>query len=168
MNFEEVVSMYSEKLFNMVLGITGNYHDASDITQDTLFLAYKNFNKFRGDSNIYTWLYRIAKNECYRHFNKNKSPLFPLNAEIIKETSESDVENKLKIQKLIADLPIEYREPIVLKYFNNMAYEEMADTMGVPIGTIRSRLARGKEMLGKKLNLFSAAQVSKGGTYEKL
>ncbi|MDD5529684.1 MAG: RNA polymerase sigma factor [bacterium] len=152
MQFEEVVTMYSDKLFNMAFGFTGNYDDASDITQEALFLAYKSFSKFRGDSNVYTWLYRIAKNECYKHFNKNKTSLLPLNAEMIKE-AVPDVENKLRIQKLISTLPVEYREPIVLKYYNDMPYEEIANTIGVPIGTVRSRLARGKEMLEKKLNL---------------
>lgn len=164
MQFEEVVTMYSEKLFNMVFGFTGNYDDASDITQEALFLAYKNFSKFRGDSNIYTWLYRIAKNECYKHFNKNKSPLLSLNPETLKGTAEPDIEAKLKLQKLISSLPIEYREPIVLKYYNDMAYDEIANTIGVPVGTIRSRLARGKEMLEKKLTLRDEGLSTKGIT----
>lgn len=155
MRFEEVVNMYSEKLFNFVFGMIGNYDDASDVAQETLFLAYKAYQRFRGDCAVYTWLYKIAKNECYKYFNKRKTMPLHLETEMPDTSTETQTELKLKIQKIVASLPQEYREPIVLKYFNEMSYEEIAETINTPIGTVRSRLARGKEMMQKKLNLNS-------------
>lgn len=159
MRFEEVVSMHSEKLFNFVFGMIGNYDDASDITQEVFVLAFRGYEKFRGECAVYSWLYRIAKNECYKYFNKRKFSHLRLEPEIPDPAPEPQIELKLKIQKLVSSLPEEYREPIVLKYFNEMSYEEIAKTIDVPVGTVRSRLARGKEMLEKKLNLSNLAMA---------
>jgi len=138
----------------MVYGMVGNYDDAGDITQDTLFLAYKSFPKFKGESEVYTWLYMIAKNECRKHFHKKRLHTFlSLRVETANPGTNCDIDSQIRVRKAVASLPFEYREPIVLKYFNNMSYQEIADTMKVPIGTIRSRLARGREVLERKLKV---------------
>ncbi len=154
MEFEKVIKDHSRRLFNMVYGMIGNYDDASDITQDALFLAYKAFPKFRGEAGIYTWLYRIAKNECRKHFYKKKlHTILSLRVEIHNSGIDNDIDSKLRVRKAVASLPFEYRESITLKYFNSMSYQEIADTLQVPIGTVRSRLARGRAVLEKKLKV---------------
>jgi RNA polymerase sigma-70 factor (ECF subfamily) len=156
MKFEEVVTEHSRRLFNMVYGMVGQYDDASDITQDALCLAYKAFPKFRGESGVYTWLYTIAKNECRKHFNKKKRWGFlSLQDEILPPPpgNDCDIDSKLSVRKAIAALPFDFREPIVLKYFDRMSYQEIADTMRTPVGTVRSRLARAREMLQKTLQI---------------
>lgn len=154
MEFEKIIKEHSNKLFNVIYGMIGDYDDASDVTQNAFFLAYRAFPKFRGDAEVYTWLYSIAKNECRKYFNKKKlRSIISLGFEPENSEPESDADTKLMIHKTVAKLPLEYREPIVLKYFNDMSYEEIAKTLKVPIGTVRSRLARGRTILETKLKV---------------
>jgi RNA polymerase sigma-70 factor (ECF subfamily) len=136
----------------MVYGIIGDYDDASDVTQDVFFLAYKGFSKFRGESGIYTWLYKIAKNECRKYlYKKRLHTFFSLRAGT--KAADCDDDSKMSVREAVASLQFEYRIPIVLKYFNNMSYQEIAETMKIPIGTVRSRLARGRKILEEKLKV---------------
>jgi|Deesub1362A_J573_1020465.scaffolds.fasta_scaffold17078_2 RNA polymerase sigma-70 factor (ECF subfamily) len=152
MDFSEIINQYGKKLFNMIYGMVGDVEEANDITQDTLVIAYKHRSQFRGEAGIYTWLYRIAINECKKYFWKKKKEkiLLPLRFPH-KEEEDCDLDTKIAVKEAVQGLSIKYRIPIVLKYFNNMNYEEIAETMNIPVGTVRSRLARGRKVLEEKL-----------------
>jgi RNA polymerase sigma-70 factor (ECF subfamily) len=155
MDLTEVITKYGKRLFNMIYGLVGNVEEANDITQDTLVIAYKHRFQFRGEAGIYTWLYKIAINECKKYFwrKKKEKILLPLKFPHKEEEEDCDLETKIAVNEAVQGLKIKYRIPIVLRYFNNMSYEEIAKTMNIPVGTVRSRLARGRKILEEKLKI---------------
>lgn len=88
-NNEILYSKYSNKIYNLAFRMTGNTDDASDITQDTFIQAFKCLHKFKGESHVYTWLYKIAKNKCLRHLEKRNKTTFISLQELIEKESET-------------------------------------------------------------------------------
>lgn len=160
--FEELVALYDKRLFNVMYGYTGDYHDALDLTEDAFIKAMKAYPRFRGESDPFTWLYRIALNELKKRYAKEKR-----RAELWQEHQEKEPprtadtetpdlnvvreERAELVRQAIAELPPGNREAIALRYIDDMSYEEIATTAGCSIGTVKSRIARGKAMLAQIL-----------------
>jgi len=161
--FEDLVERYDKRLFNVMYGLTGNYHDALDLTEEAFVRALKAYPRFRGDSDPFTWLYRIAVNVMKKRHWKNvrRGELWqehvasdpPRTTET--RTAEDAVlqeERAGLVRQAIAQLPAVFREAITLRYIDEMSYEEISETAGCSTGTVKSRISRGKALLGELLD----------------
>ncbi len=161
-DFEDVVARYDRRLFNVMYGMTGDYHDALDLTEETFIKALKAYPHFRGDSDVFTWLYRIAVNTLKKQHRKRAR-----RAELWQEHLEADPpatsepssgdraiieeERSQVVRQAISQLPEVFREAITLRYIDEMSYEEVAEAAGCNMGTVKSRIARAKSMLAEIL-----------------
>ena len=144
--FETIVNQFSEPLYWHIRKMVLSHDDANDLLQNTFMKAWVNIEKFRGESKISTWLYRIAVNECITFLNRQKMrnqvslsndemPL--LNFLESDEYFEGD-EVQLKLQKAIATLPEKQRLVFNMRYFDDMKYEAMEEILGTSVGALKA------------------------------
>ena len=167
LTFDEIVKRYDKRLFNTIYWMVGDYEEAQDITQETFLLIQKALPKFRGESEIFTWIYRIAINQCKRFRRKQTLRKFFSLDEKRREVESSWKEdsgvdkNPEKgvewsemselLRKKVSSLPEYYKEPLILRYFHGLSYEEIGKILNIPLGTVRSRLARGRRVLMERM-----------------
>lgn len=175
--FERVALPHLDILYNTAVRMTGNVPDAQDLVQDTFLRAYRFFDKFKEGTNCKAWLFKIMKNNYINSFRRKakepstvsfdrlegvqgveSAPPPPPSAESelspdLEELVEDDVKYALE------SLPPEFRMAVILSDMAGFSYREIADIMGTPIGTVRSRLSRARGVLQKKLYELA---VSKG------
>ncbi|MDO9391141.1 MAG: sigma-70 family RNA polymerase sigma factor [bacterium] len=175
--FDQIVQKYDKRLFNLLFRLTGDYDLAQDLAQEVFLIAYKEYSKFRGESDFFTWLYRIAVNHHRRHLRKQKVMSFFGLGERTPEEEVSDpgaLEQMEKIEKLsqdkmirqaVSELPVEFKETVVLYYFEDQACDDIAKILNCSPGTVKSRLWRGRQILAQKLNGLKAAN-NQGGRNE--
>jgi RNA polymerase sigma-70 factor (ECF subfamily) len=160
--FEDLVARYDKRLFNVMYGLTGDYHDALDLTEEAFVRAMKAYPRFRGDSDPFTWLYRIAMNVLKKRYKKNsrREELWQEHRERepapVSDTRTAahevlEEERTHLVRRAIAQLPPAFREVITLRYIDEMSYEEIAGSAGCSIGTVKSRISRGKALLADLL-----------------
>jgi RNA polymerase sigma-70 factor (ECF subfamily) len=154
--FGELVRCYQDRLFNAVLRVVDNAEDAADVVQDAFLNAYQSLNSFKGDSEFFTWLYRIAFNAAISLRRKRKAVLSfdgderaaaePADPSeftrpgVALERSEEDAQLLAAMNRLSP----EHRAVLVLKDLEGQKYEDIAAVLDVPVGTIRSRLHRAR------------------------
>ncbi|MSQ93584.1 MAG: sigma-70 family RNA polymerase sigma factor [Gemmataceae bacterium] len=156
--FGELVSRYQDRLFNTVLRLANNAEDARDVVQEAFLHAYQSLHSFKGDSLFFTWLYRIAVNTAISMKRKQRpvlriqpsgedknaiDPVDPAEASQPGHAIEM-AEQERRVHEALSKLSAEHRAVLVMKDMEGMKYEEMADILGVPVGTIRSRLHRAR------------------------
>lgn len=165
--FDVLVLKYQHKIVNLVLRYVRDPDLALDIAQEAFLKAYRALPRFRGDSAFYTWLYRIAVNTAKNHLAAQRRR--PLDVELdLQDSEQYDLHAKLKetdtpegvtmsqelnetVQRAIAGLPEDLRTAIILREIEGMSYEEIAQTMECPVGTVRSRIFRARDAIGKKI-----------------
>lgn len=165
--FDLLVLKYQGRLAALVARYVQDSSEVEDVVQEAFIKAYKALSKFRGDSAFYTWLYRIATNAAKNYLvTRGRRPSADVDvsdAEFIEEAEglrESETpENHLFGQELadvvsstLASLPEELRAALMLREFEGMSYEEIADVMACPVGTVRSRIFRAREAIDAKVN----------------
>lgn len=156
---DEWMRLYGDRIIRVVYLIIDDYHVAEEITQEVFVRAFKSMNSFRGDSSAYTWLYRIALNLSRNHLNRRSRIRFrSLNMEekedVLTESPEEKVARKAmnsKVRASIIQLPLIYREVIILHYFEDLKVSEIAQVLQQPEGTVKSKLSRGREALENTL-----------------
>jgi len=173
--FDELVTRYEKRVFNFALQITGNYDDAGDVAQEAFVRVFNSIGTFRGDAVFTTWIYRIITNvylderkKAKRHRQTSLDDYIELEENSVSRQFEDEsptpdqlAENKERsavVQKAITSLP-EYQKLIVTMYHvHNKSYEEIAEILRLPIGTVKSRLNRArralKEILESEPELF--------------
>lgn len=162
--FEAIVKEYQNKIYTLCYRYTGNYEDARDLAQEVFIKVYRNLNKFEGRSSFSTWIYQVAGNTCkdYLRKIKNKSE-FSIEEEVFNKdesftpqvlkdenTPDLQYEEKEKISLLkeaINRLNPEYKMVIIMREFQDLSYEEIARETNTSVGTVKSRLSRGRNML---------------------
>ncbi|MCF2612220.1 MULTISPECIES: RNA polymerase sigma factor [Fusobacterium] len=137
MDFDEIYDEYFDRIYYKILGSVKNAEDAEDIAQEVFVSVYKNLSKFRADSKIYTWIYRIAINKTYDFFRKKKIDL-ELNEEILNIEDNSDLNSPMIIQENLKKLSKEEREILLLKDVYGYKLREISDLKGRNISTIKS------------------------------
>jgi RNA polymerase sigma-70 factor, ECF subfamily len=169
--FDDFVIRYSSNVYALLLRLTEDEEEARDLTQDTFLSALKAIKNFRGEADLKTWLYRIAVNESRNRFRwwkrRNRSSIVSLDAENIfgkvsevadsgenPETAALRRERERTLRQALRELPTNFREVIVLRDIEGLSYEEVAAALETNVGTIKSRIARGREELRKKLSGF--------------
>jgi RNA polymerase sigma-70 factor (ECF subfamily) len=166
--FDLLVIKYQHKIVHLVNRYVKDPSEAQDVAQDTFIKAYKALGEFRGESAFYTWLYRIAINTAKNYLlsrsrRHSDYEVDMQDAEQIEnapqlkdiETPENQLMNEQIIQVIksaIEKLPEEMRIAIMLREFEGMSYEEIAEAMDCPIGTVRSRIFRAREAIDEQLN----------------
>jgi RNA polymerase sigma-70 factor (ECF subfamily) len=155
--FGELVSRYQARLYNAAIRLVDNPEDAADVVQDAFLNAYQSLHSFKGDAEFFTWLYRIAFNAAIS-LKRKKRAAVSLDAvgsdggidpddpsEYIKPGAALErSEEEAQLQGAMIRLSYEHREVLVLKDIEGLKYEDIAEILGVPIGTIRSRLHRAR------------------------
>ena len=156
--FGELVSRYPDRLFNTMLRLVDHAEDARDVVQEAFLHAYQSLHSFKGDSLFFTWLYRIGVNTAISMKRKQR-PLLRVQATRegeggIDPLDPSEVnrpgyalemaEEERRVQEALSRLSPEHRAVLVMKDMEGMKYEEMAEVLEVPVGTIRSRLHRAR------------------------
>ena len=144
--FHMLVKKYQERLYWHIRKIVMNHEDADDVLQNTFVKVWKSIDKFREESSLYTWLYRIATNESISFINSNKRRNFmPMNdvSEYLVKNLESDPyfegdEIQLKLQKAILKLPEKQRLVFNMKYFDEMKYEDMSKILDTSVGALKA------------------------------
>lgn len=165
--FAEIVELYKDKVYQLCYRIVGNAHDAEDIAQEAFIRAYVNINSFDPDRKFSTWLFRIATNLSIDRLRKKKPDYF-LDAKIegsegltmysqiasddpLPEESVEKLEFQEWIHQEINELPVMYRSVIVLKYIEELSLKEISEILDIPIGTVKTRIHRGREALRNRL-----------------
>jgi RNA polymerase sigma-70 factor, ECF subfamily len=165
--FDLLVVKYQQKVANLIARYMRDSSEVLDVTQEAFLKAYRALPRFRGDSAFYTWLYRIAINTVKNHLvaQGRRPPGDDLEAEVAEQmdmggrlrehaTPERELltdEIARTVQTALDDLPDDLRTAIVLREIEGMSYEEIADAMECPIGTVRSRIFRAREAIDKRL-----------------
>ena len=136
-DFEEIFDEYFDKIYYKVLGSVKNPEDAEDITQEVFISVYKNLKKFREDSNIYTWIYKIAINKVYDFFRKRKLNL-ELNDEILDMEDGSDLNSNIILKEQLSKIKDVEREIVILKDIYGYKLQEIAEMKGMNLSTVKS------------------------------
>jgi len=144
--FSKLVNKYQQRLYWHIRRIVIDHDDADDVLQNTFIKAFSNLNKFRADSQLYTWLYRIATNESISFLKRKKKNLFVSFDDVVHglaSTLEADPEMsgdaiQLKLQQAILKLPNKQRLVFNMKYFEEMKYEEMSQILGTSVGALKA------------------------------
>jgi RNA polymerase sigma-70 factor (ECF subfamily) len=167
--FEEAILPHLDAAYNLARWLTGNEQDARDMAQESLLRAFRFFGNFRG-GNPRAWLLTIVRNTVYTWFKQRQAHDRVLQADEAMEEFEDVAVNPAVllertanielVRDAIAQLPTEFREAIVLREMENLSYKEIADIAGVRIGTVMSRIARGRRQL--QIILTQGQNISAG------
>ena len=144
--FKELLKLYKERLYWHIRNIVKSHDDADDVLQNTFIKVYRSIDKFKGESKLYSWLYRIATNEAISLINKNAKQLQVSNEEVQNlaiNNLESDVyfegdEIQLKLQKAIATLPEKQQLVFNMKYFQDIKYKDMSEILETSEGALKA------------------------------
>ena len=164
--FDLLVLKYQHRIGAVIGRFVPDYAESQDIAQESFIRAYRAIANFRGDSQFYTWLYRIAVNTAKNHLvaMKRRPPTSDVEAEDAEhfsggrmqdnDTPEHELlreEIAREVSATVAALPEELRQAITLREMDGLSYEEIAETMDCPIGTVRSRIFRAREAIDARL-----------------
>jgi len=162
--FNELLGLHEKKMYAVCLRMCGNHEDAQDCLQEAMLRVYRAISGFKGQSSFSTWLYRVTMNTCLdelrRRKNKQATSLDGLLDTGWAPTDDLDTperhaiasEKRRTIERAIAELPEDMRSAIVLRDVQGFSYDEIAQMLGANVGTIKSRISRGREKLREKLS----------------
>ena len=137
MDFDEIFEQYFDKVYYKVLGIVKNSDDAEDISQEVFISVYKSLKKFKGESNIYTWIYRIAINKTYDFLKKNKTML-EINEEILSLEYNVDMNTNMILTEKLKKISMQEREFVILKDIYGYKLKEIAEMKDMNLSTVKS------------------------------
>ncbi|MGH9428982.1 MAG: RNA polymerase sigma factor [Terriglobia bacterium] len=164
--FDVLVLRYTHSLSTLARRLLGEHHEAEDLTQETFLRAYEKIEEFRGEAQFSTWLYRICFNLCLNRLRKKKNDLTnkmgvdALAEELLDSRGRlpEQLTMKRERQKLVkgalAEMTPEFREVFLLHNRIDLSYEEIAQRLRLPVGTVRSRLHRGRAQLKERLRPY--------------
>src|SRR5687768_10955216 len=159
--FEELVRRYQRPITGYVFRMLGNYESSLDVTQEVFIKVYNSLAKYSSEYKFSTWLYRIAHNAAIDHMRRNSvtpqsleaenaDGSFQIQLESRGSTPEQDHERsewRTEIEAVVRCLPDAYRDLIVLRHSRDLSYDEIAEVTGLPLGTVKNRLFRAREMM---------------------
>jgi RNA polymerase sigma factor (sigma-70 family) len=144
--FQKLVKLYQKPLYNNIRNIVLNHDDAHDVLQNTFIKVFQNLNKFKGESKLFSWIYRISTNEAITFINnkakRNATTSQELQTQIVNNL-QSDVyfdgdEIQFKLQKAIALLPEKQQLIFKMKYFEELKYEQISEILGTSVGALKA------------------------------
>ncbi|MBI2908576.1 MAG: sigma-70 family RNA polymerase sigma factor [Chloroflexi bacterium] len=155
--FAELITRYQNKVYSLACRITGDAEEAKDLAQETFIRAYTSLPGFHRGARFSPWLYRIATNLSlnYRKRRREAVPLadkpLPDETSLSPEEAVERKESQERIQRAILGLPGLYRTVLVLRHVNELTYQEIAQVLEIPVGTVKARLFRARDMLREVL-----------------
>jgi len=168
--YQELIDRYEQPIFNMVYRLLGNQTDACDVVQEVFLKVFRSVHSFREQSSLRTWIYRIAVNEAHNHrrwFARHCRREVPIErdrpdddyfVELARDPGRSpydqalDSETRAMVERALTKINPLFRTAVVLRDIQNMSYEEIADILQISLGTVKSRILRGREALKRELN----------------
>ncbi len=161
--WELLISEHQDRILNYLYHLEGHYDEALDLTQETFYRAWRGIRTFRDGEAFLPWLYTIARNVRIEKYRRKSHPQFSLEeaSEVGFEPSDTrrtpqanaeSSESAERVRRALQDVPEEYREAVVLRFMDDLSYEEIAAAQGCAVGTAKSRVFRGKELLAKSLD----------------
>jgi RNA polymerase sigma-70 factor, ECF subfamily len=171
--FGEIVHAWEKRIYALCYGILGTEQDARDATQETFIAAYRNLKSFRGEAKVSSWLHRIAVNQCITRQRRSRvrgeTPIDDLgdtvfaHREFASFDSPSSMferkETSQIVQTALRALPFELQEVLLLKEYEEMTFQEISDTLNIPLSTVKSRLYTGLKQLKLRLEKYRAKDV---------
>lgn len=159
--FEELVRRYQRPITSYVFRMVGDYESSLDVTQEVFIKVYNSLSKYSSEYKFSTWLYRIAHNAAVDHLRRrsitpqsieaeNADGSFQIQIESRASSPEQDQERsewRTEIAAVVRCLPPAYRDLILLRHSRDLSYDEIADETGLPLGTVKNRLFRAREMM---------------------
>ncbi len=164
--YNELVERYRERLFNFVLRYFNNKEQAEDVVQDTLIKLYTHASYYKNVAKFSTWIFTIAKNNALTELRKNKRKRTeslwtedgnPLDINSKEQSLDQKTHNEFAINQLnrfLDEIPENFRMAVVLRDFQELSYDEISKILEIPIGTIKSRINRGRIQLAEKMKHF--------------
>ncbi|HET6648202.1 MAG TPA: sigma-70 family RNA polymerase sigma factor [Pyrinomonadaceae bacterium] len=160
-SFEELVRRYQRPISAYVYRMVGDYEAALDLTQEIFIKVYGSLARYRSEFKFSTWIYKIAHNSAVDHLRRNAGRErslsngvegdqyeLPIESSSLSPEQESErKERRLEIESVVRSLPNAYRELIVLRHSQDLTYEEIVEVTGLPLGTVKNRLFRAREMM---------------------
>lgn len=160
-SFEELVRRYQRPIVSYVYRMLNDYDSSLDVTQEVFIKVYNSLDRYSCDYKFSTWLYRIAHNAAIDHLRRNSmnaqsletengDGTYQLQIESPNPTPEQDRERsewRAEIESVVKELPTAYRDLILLRHSRDMSYDEIAEVTGLPLGTVKNRLFRAREMM---------------------
>lgn len=159
--FEELVRRYQKPITGYVFRIVGEYESALDVTQEVFIKVYNSLHRYSSEYKFSTWLYRIAHNAAIDHLRRNLINAQSLETENADGTYQLQIESagrspeqdreisewRTEIGEVVKRLPDAYKQLILLRHANDLSYDEIAEVTGLPLGTVKNRLFRAREMM---------------------
>lgn len=171
--FGEIVHRWERRIFALAFGMLGREEDARDATQETFLAAFRSLRGFRGDAKVSSWLHRIAVNQCItrqrrarvrkedaledeaeRHSSRFATPQELSPAWVAEGRESSDA-----VRRAVNSLPLELRQVVVMKEFEELTFQEISDALNVPLSTVKSRLYTALRQLQMRLEKFGGQEV---------
>jgi RNA polymerase sigma-70 factor (ECF subfamily) len=163
--FGEIVKRWERKIFALCFGMLAREDEARDAVQETFISAYKNLKNFRGEAKVSSWLHRIAVNQCLTvkrrtktrsesfldDENNTKKKVFVAPSRLLPSRMTEQNERLKIIRQAVNSLPVDLRQIVVMKEFEDMTFQEISDTLDLPLSTIKSRLYTALKQLRMKL-----------------
>ncbi len=172
--FGEIVKRWQRRIFALAYGMLGSAEEANDVAQETFFSAYRNLQSFRGEAKVSSWLHRIAVNQCITRQRRQKvrreSPLdgeesldeTNFSPDVYAESPARRAEGKARaedVRQAVNSLPPELRRIVLMKEFEGMTFQEIADALDVPLSTVKTRLYTALKQLRMKLEKHAATET---------
>lgn len=178
-SFAELVRRHQDGVYSLCYRLMGDAAEAEDLAQEAFMRLYRSLTKFRAGALLWPWLRKLTTNICLDALRKRKPAAMPLEdmgqdgweprvgaADELPEDAYLGHEARMDVQKALLRLPPDYRAALVLRYLEDLSYQEVAEAIGVPLSTVETRLFRAKRMLGQLL--VSAHNPGKEGTSHDL
>jgi RNA polymerase sigma-70 factor (ECF subfamily) len=178
--WDQIVRQHWRKVFNLAYKFVGRHDEAEDLTQDIFLKIFRALHTFDRRANFQTWLISISRNLCIDHYRSvrkeretmardvDASDLSPVSRERGPHSQLEQVKLKQQIQAALAELPAALRQAVVLRDLRELSYQEIADQLGLPEGTVKSRINRGRLELARQLRRLEEwppdTQARRGGS----
>jgi RNA polymerase sigma-70 factor (ECF subfamily) len=179
--WDQIVRMHWRKVFNLAYKFVGRHDEAEDLTQDIFLKIFKALHTFDRRANFQTWLISISRNLCIDHYRSvrkeretmarevDSADLMPVSRERSPHAELEQLDLRQLIRQALAELPPALKEAVVLRDLQEFSYQEIADKLGLPEGTVKSRINRGRLELARQLRRLQSRgpatqPASRGGT----
>jgi RNA polymerase sigma-70 factor (ECF subfamily) len=172
--FGEIVRRWERRIFALAYGMLGREEDARDATQETFLAAFRNLRGFRGDAKVSSWLHRIAVNQCITRQRRAKvrgetaledeaeknAAVFALPLDVSPARSAEAIERSLAVRKAVMALPHDLRQVVVMKEFEELTFQQIAEALEIPLSTVKSRLYTALRQLQLRLQKFGDSEAA--------
>jgi RNA polymerase sigma-70 factor (ECF subfamily) len=178
--FGEIVQRWERRIFALAFGMLGREEDARDATQETFLAAFRNLRAFRGEAKVSSWLHRIAVNQCITRQRRAKvrkesgleeeeekhAASFSAPVQYSPAVVVEGHERSAAVRRAVNSLPLDLRQVVVMKEFEELTFREMADALDVPLSTVKSRLYTALRQLQMRLQKYDSGNNLRRGSKE--